>query len=131
MKQVNRIEEIQPKSYRNLLKLIDDLNVKKFVDKIGLFTDLGNGCESLSGGERQLVCLLRLMIRDPKIIILDEPTASLDFNFRKIIIGQLQKISKLGKLVIMSSHNEDDFEHCDFLLTKKSVSKPFELKSIQ
>ena len=49
-------------------------------------------------------------MNNPKIIILDEPTASLDKFYRRKIINKLLELSKKDNLIIMSSHNSEDLE---------------------
>ncbi len=59
---------------------------------------------NLSGGERQRVAVLRAIITNPSIILLDEPTASLDKNNAKIIMDFLKKISS-DVLILFTSHD--------------------------
>ncbi|MBO8794330.1 ATP-binding cassette domain-containing protein, partial [Staphylococcus aureus] len=57
----------------------DHMNFKKEVlKKVGLDLDIKRIVSSLSGGEQQRVALARLILKDPKIILADEPTGSLD-----------------------------------------------------
>ncbi len=128
MEEIKDIKSISSRKYNYLISLIESLGFYEFIKEIGLFTNLGISCETLSGGEKQLVALIRILIYNPKIIILDEPTASLDKSYRKIIINKLSEISKKDNLIIMSSHNIEDLDKCNIVLLKKSSSDPFELK---
>ena len=58
----------------------------------------------LSGGEKQRVAIARALINNPKILICDEPTGSLDSSNSKVVMELLKRISKT-RLVIMVSHN--------------------------
>lgn len=69
----------------------------------------------LSGGEAQRVAIVRALINDPLVIIADEPTGNLDEQNEKIIFDYLKDISKLGKCVIIVSHNRDIKKYCDIL----------------
>ncbi|SUL88940.1 bacteriocin export ABC transporter, lactococcin 972 group family protein [Staphylococcus aureus] len=60
------------------------MNLKKEVlKKVGLDLDIKRIVSSLSGGEQQRVALARLILKDPKIILADEPTGSLDTKMEK------------------------------------------------
>jgi ABC-type multidrug transport system fused ATPase/permease subunit len=62
---------------------------------------------SLSGGQRQIVWLLRSFYRNSRIIVLDEPTASLDPKNKKLMVSVIKKMS-VGKTVIIVSHDNID-----------------------
>ena len=128
MREIKDIKDLSSKKYNFLLEIIESLGFIKFIEEIGLFTNLGLSCESLSGGEKQLIALIRILLNNPKIIILDEPTASLDKLYRRKIINKLQELSKKDNLVIMSSHNAEDIKKCNLLLLKESSSDQFNLK---
>lgn len=74
---------------------------------------------TLSGGEKQRVAVLRAMINNPSIFLLDEPTGALDKENSKLLIEMLKSIAK-DKLVIMVTHN--------FYLAKKYADKIYLLK---
>lgn len=62
---------------------------------------------NLSGGERQLVFLARILTQQPDILILDEPTSHLDFGNQIKFLEIVDKLASLGLSVIMSSHFPD------------------------
>lgn len=92
----------------------DDRNYPAFLDKLlakkedGWQTMISHNGKQLSGGEKQLVTLARMMLYPKPIAILDEPTASLDAGTVEIIIEQIKKMSE-DKLLIIASH-EKKFE---------------------
>lgn len=59
----------------------------------------------LSGGEQQRVALARAVINDAPIILADEPTVHLDSDSNKELMSLLSELCKLGKLVVISTHN--------------------------
>ena len=69
----------------------------------GLDTKVPEGGESVSGGQRQLIALTRMLIGNSKVLLLDEPTASLDEGTEKHILSILQKnITKEQTLVVVT-----------------------------
>ena len=85
-----------------------------FLDKIlakkveGWNTELTHNGKQLSGGEKQLLTLARMMLHPRPVAILDEPTANLDADTVEIILEQILKMSH-ERLVIVASH-EDKFD---------------------
>ncbi|MDO4482790.1 MAG: ATP-binding cassette domain-containing protein, partial [Bacillota bacterium] len=63
----------------------------------------------LSGGEQQRAALAKILLKNPEILILDEPTKGLDAGFKKIFADILRSLKEKGKTVIMVSH---DIEFC-------------------
>jgi ABC-type sugar transport system ATPase subunit len=59
----------------------------------------------LSGGQRQAVAIARVLVGDPDIVILDEPTAALGVQESERVLNLVQNLSSMGKAVIIISHN--------------------------
>lgn len=59
---------------------------------------------NISGGERQLVLIARTLCQDPEIILLDEPTSHLDFKNQGLVLETINRLSKRGLTIIMTSH---------------------------
>jgi len=86
--------------------------IKKFPN--GIYYKLINNGVELSGGEKQKLTIARAVYDQPKLLILDEITSSLDEESSKIILQNLKYISKKSKIsIIMISHNKKDYEYCD------------------
>ncbi len=63
--------------------------------------------QELSGGERQRVAIARAIVRQPKILIADEPTGNLDPKHAWDVIAGLEKINRYGTTVMLTTHNQD------------------------
>jgi cell division transport system ATP-binding protein len=61
----------------------------------------------LSGGERQRVAIARAIVRQPKILIADEPTGNLDPKHAWDVIRVLEKINRYGTTVLLTTHNKE------------------------
>jgi len=59
----------------------------------------------ISGGERQLVLLARALAQEPQFIVLDEPTASLDFGNQGKVMGELRALAASGHGVLFTTHD--------------------------
>lgn len=87
--------------------LIDQLGLKDaFANlKDGIDTPAGKGGSVLSGGQKQLVQMIRLLLTDPQIVIMDEVTASLD-NDTKAKLLEVINILLAGKTVVFVTHDD-------------------------
>lgn len=59
----------------------------------------------ISGGERQLVLIARALAGEPRLLVMDEPTASLDFGNQARVLAQVRRLSELGIAVVLSTHD--------------------------
>ena len=64
----------------------------------------------LSGGLKRRVVLARALVNDPKLLILDEPTAGVDVELRRVLWRYLQEINKDGKTILLTSHYLEEVE---------------------
>lgn len=81
--------------------------VPKVLDIVGLTGKEKRMSNELSGGERQRVAIARAVVRQPKILIADEPTGNLDPKYAWDIIKILEKINRFGTTVLLTTHNQD------------------------
>ncbi len=79
--------------------------VPKVIELVGLKGKEKHFPHQLSGGERQRVAIARAVVRQPKILIADEPTGNLDPRHSWDIVRLLEKINKYGTTVILTTHN--------------------------
>ncbi len=69
----------------------------------------------LSGGEQQRLAIARAIVNEPDIILVDEPTASLDKENSKLVLDILKKIHELGTTVILFTHKQLKVSHAHTL----------------
>lgn len=94
----------------------------ELLDKLGIADHAYKRCDQLSGGQQQRVGICRALIQDPKIILCDEPIASLDPNSSKVIMDYLKKITnELGITCLVNLHQvEVAKEYADRIIGLKS-----------
>jgi len=81
--------------------------VPRVLDIVGLKGKEKRMPLELSGGERQRVAIARAIVRQPKILIADEPTGNLDPKHAWDVIRVLEKINRYGTTVLLTTHNQD------------------------
>jgi cell division transport system ATP-binding protein len=79
-------------------KVLDIVNLKGKEDRMP---------RQLSGGERQRVAIARAIVRQPRILIADEPTGNLDPKHAWDVIKVLEKINRYGTTVLLTTHNQE------------------------
>ena len=101
-----------------VIDLMKQLGVEDMIYKFkdGLHTNVGIGGTKLSGGQRQIVWLLRIILQDPEVIILDEPTSALDDETKPVVQNMIKNIIK-NKTIIMITHDKYLYQFADTIVS--------------
>ena len=82
------------------------LNIDEVLKAVGMLDKKYRFPKELSGGEQQRVSIARAVVKNPKLLLCDEPTGALDFTTSREILKLLQKINKdFGTTILMITHN--------------------------
>ncbi|RAK05116.1 putative ABC transport system ATP-binding protein [Halanaerobium saccharolyticum] len=85
-----------------------NLSYKELLKKVSLTQDLNDDAEILSGGEKQRLALARVMLLEPEVLLLDEPSSSLDHKTEeKIIKMVVDYVRENDRTLIMVTHSPD------------------------
>ncbi len=89
--------------YEKAEGVLEELGVSYLRDKV--FTQI-------SGGEQQMTLIARALVQDPQFLVMDEPTAALDFGNQVRVLSCVKRLADSGRGVIMTSHNPDHAYLC-------------------
>ncbi len=92
-------------------------NAHDFIARLpdGYETEIGERGVRLSGGERQRICVARAFLKDAPILILDEPTSSIDSRTEAVILDALDELM-VGRTTFMIAHRLSTVRHADSIL---------------
>jgi len=112
-------------TWRSLLTLwsdADKLAALEALDRFGMADFAAQRCDQLSGGQQQRVALCRALVQEPKIILADEPIASLDPRNTQVVMDALRSINRdMGITVLCNLHALDVARnYCDRLVGMSS-----------
>ena len=85
---------------------------EEMLDLLGIVHLTDQPYTEISGGERQITLVARALAQEPKILVMDEPTASLDFGNQVRVLSEIKALARRGIAVILSTHDPDQAFLC-------------------
>ncbi|MFG2562753.1 ABC transporter ATP-binding protein [Streptomyces sp. NPDC048496] len=98
------------------------------LERVGLDGRQKEQVHRLSGGEQQRVALARLIVKQPALVLADEPTGALDHDNTTLVVDILRTMSDDGCAVVIATHNDAVRDRCDTVLTVGSTTEPEPVK---
>jgi ABC-2 type transport system ATP-binding protein len=90
------------------------------------FVDLDDAADrqvaTLSGGQQQRASLAVALVHEPDVLYLDEPTAGVDPELRRVFWGRFRELARSGTTVVVSTHQMDEVVHCDRVALIRSAT---------
>ena len=83
---------------------------EKYLKQLGLWDKRNEPARSLSGGMKRRLMIARALLHEPKLLILDEPTAGVDIELRRSMWDYLTKINQQGITIILTTHYLEEAE---------------------
>ena len=103
---LNLMENVEvPLIYANISRAERHRMAQEVLEKVGLGDKLKNLPNQLSGGQQQRVSIARALVRNPAVILADEPTGALDSHTGREVIGMLQQLHREGHTVVLITHD--------------------------
>jgi ABC-type bacteriocin/lantibiotic exporter with double-glycine peptidase domain len=102
---------------KQITKLIENVGLSSLIEQLpaGLNTSLNGATAMLSGGEQQRLGIIRILLGNPRIVVIDEGTNALDGENRVNITSLISKL-KGKSTVIMITHDSESLSICDFVI---------------
>ena len=103
---LNLMENVEvPLVYAGVSRAERHARAREALEQGGLGDKLKNRPNQLSGGQQQRVSIARALVRNPPVILADEPTGALDSHTGREVLGLLQQLRKQGHTVVLITHD--------------------------
>ena len=103
---LNLMENVEvPLVYAGVSRAERHARAREVLEQVGLGDKLKNRPNQLSGGQQQRVSIARALVRNPPVILADEPTGALDSHTGREVLGLLQQLHKQGHTVVLITHD--------------------------
>ena len=111
----NQFEKVQDivitqAGYYGLPKVLAVQRAEKYLRKLGLWEKRNDRSRSLSGGMKRRLMIARALAHEPRLLILDEPTAGVDIELRRSMWEFLKEINSSGTTIVLTTHYLEEAE---------------------
>lgn len=96
--------------YYGIPKKIAEVRAEEYLTKLGLWEKRSTQARMLSGGMKRRLMIARAMMHNPKLLILDEPTAGVDIELRRSMWDFLTEMNQQGTSIILTTHYLEEAE---------------------
>ena len=96
--------------YYGLAGTLKKQRVEKYLRELRLWDRRNDVARSLSGGMKRRLMIARALVHEPRLLILDEPTAGVDIEIRRSMWGFLRQINEAGTTIILTTHYLEEAE---------------------
>jgi len=96
--------------YYGMPRALAKVRAEKYLRQLGLWDKRNEPGRSLSGGMKRRLMIARALVHEPRLLILDEPTAGVDIELRRSMWAFLQKINAQGITIILTTHYLEEAE---------------------
>lgn len=101
---------IQQAGYYGIKRAQAEANSEKYLRQLGLWEKRKSRAQELSGGMKRRLMIARGLVHEPKLLILDEPSAGVDVELRRGMWDFLQNLNKEGRTIILTTHYLEEAE---------------------
>ena len=103
---LNLLENVEvPLVYAGVSRTERHVRAREVLEQVGLGDKLKSKPSQLSGGQQQRASIARALVRNPAVILADEPTGALDSHTGREVIGMLQQMHRQGHTVVLITHD--------------------------
>ncbi len=100
-------------SGQKMSRIEKDHAINQALNQVGLSDFKEKKIFQCSGGEQQRIALARLMLKQTRLILADEPTGSLDQGNKQIVLDHLKDLNEQGRTILIATHDPDVIDFCD------------------
>ncbi len=116
---------------RSILRMYTKADIEqalRLLDRVGLSEHIDKRADRLSGGQRQRVGIARALIQNPKLLLVDEPTSSLDPKISREVMGLIREIAREFHIPVLCNIHDVDLacEFCTRVIGLQDGMKKFE-----
>ena len=115
------------------LKKTNESERLKLLEKMGIFNIINQNINDLSGGQLQRVFIVRAMLNHPDVLILDEPTASIDKQNKIFFYNTIEEFHQAGLTIVLITHNDDieELNYTHLLSMYGDLTTSFEERGVE